>query len=271
MDDQTANRFLEATHWPRTAAAAALGMLALFLVVATIKEFKEMRYVGSGIDATNTITVSGEGEVFAVPDIATFSVTVLERANTVEPAQERASEKNNAIVAYLKEQGIAEKDIKTTDYNVYPRYEYGTASCREGYCPPGEQRLVGYEVSQTLTVKVRDTEKAGGLLSGVGSLGASSVSGLSFTVDDEDKLQNEARGLAIEDARTQAAELAKQLNVRLVRIVGFSENGYYPPMPYAARGAAMDMAVAQEAKLAPDLPVGENKIVSNVTVTYEVR
>jgi len=65
--------------------------------------------------------------------------------------------------------------------------------------------------------------------------------------------------------------LAKQLNVRLVRIVGFSENGYYPPMPYAARGAAMDMAVAQEAKLAPDLPVGENKIVSNVTVTYEVR
>jgi len=118
---------------------------------------------------------------------------------------------------------------------------------------------------------VRDTKKAGDLLSGVGGLGASSVSGLSFEIDDPDALEAEARGKAIEDARGKAAELAKQLNVSLVRVVGFSESGgEYPPIPYAYGRGAADM-VAFESKAAPAIPVGENKIVSNVSVTYEIR
>jgi uncharacterized protein len=273
MDERTADKFIEATHYPRMAAAGALGMLALFLVVLTISTLKEFRFIGSGVTATNTITVSGEGEVFAVPDMATFSVTIQEEAKEVKSAQDVATSKANDIIAYLKREGVEEKDIKTADYSVYPQYDYMQAEiCREGYCQPGRQVLRGYQVSQTLTIKVRDTEKAGGLLSGVGSLGASNVSGLSFTIDEEDELQADARQQAIDDARGKAEELADQLGVSLVRVVGFSENGYYPPMPYAARGAAFDMAVAQESKaIAPELPVGENKIVSNVSVTYEIR
>lgn len=272
MDEQTADKFIEATHWPRTMAATALGFLALFLLVLTVSALKEFRFIGSGVTATNTITVNGEGEAFAVPDMATFSVTIQEEAKEVRPAQETATKKSNAIIAYLKGEGIDEKDIKTADYSVYPQYDYTQAeSCREGYCPPGRQVLRGYQVSMTLTVKVRDTEKAGDLLSGVGGLGASSVSGLSFTIDDEDELQADARKEAIDDARGKAEELADQLGVKLVRVVGFSESGGgYPPMPYAY-GRGGDMAVMESKAMAPDLPVGENKIVSNVSVTYEIR
>ncbi len=274
MDERTADKIINATHWPRMAAAAALGFLALFLLVATLGALKGYKYIGSGVTATNTITVSGEGEVFAVPDTATFSVTVQEEAKEVKTAQETATKKNNAIVAYLKEQGIDEKDFQTTDYNVYPQYDYIQAACSGGYCPGGRQVLRGYQVSQTITVKVRDTQKAGDLLSGVGSLGASSVSGLSFTIDDQDALEAEARDKAIKQAEEKAEALAKSLGVRVIRVVGFSENGYQPYYAYG-RGAGMDTAVAQEAKLAvapsPDLPTGQNKILSNVSVTYEIR
>src|SRR3990167_7589733 len=184
MDEQTADKIINATHWPRMAAATALGVLAVFLFIAAIGELKGLRFIGSGVPATNTINVSGEGEVFAVPDTATFSVTVQETAKDVQTAQAAATKKNNDIIAYLKGVGIDEKDIQTTDYNIYPQYEYGTQICPMGsYCPPGKQTLTGYQVSQTLTIKVRDTKKAGDLLSGVGSRGATNVSGLSFTID----------------------------------------------------------------------------------------
>ncbi|OGG77840.1 hypothetical protein A3B35_02245 [Candidatus Kaiserbacteria bacterium RIFCSPLOWO2_01_FULL_54_24] len=275
MDETTANKIILATHWPRTMAATALGFLALFLLVLTLSTLKEYRFIGSGVTATNTITVSGEGEVFAVPDTATFSVTIQEEAKQVKDAQKVATEKSNDIIAYLKEQGIEEKDIKTADYSVYPQYDYMQAeTCRAGYCPPGRQVLRGFQVSQTLTVKVRDTEKAGDLLSGVGGLGASSVSGLSFELDTADQTakEAEARGKAIGDARTKAEALAGQLGVSLVRIVGFSENGNYPV--YYAKAEMSMMADGRGGGAlppSPQIPVGENKIVSNVSVTYEIR
>lgn len=265
---------IQSNYWFRVAGLAVLSLLAFYLLALVFSEFKSMRYIGSGVSASNTITVSGEGEVSAVPDMATFSVTIQERAKTVAAAQEVATEKSNDILAYLEGEGIDEKDIQTADYSVYPEYEYQTTEvCRDGYCGPGKQVLVGYQVSQTITVKVRDTEQAGDLLAGVGERGASQVSGLSFTIDDEEALQNAARDEAIADAKDKAQELARSLGVKVVRVVGFSENGSYPPTPYAygRGGTAMDMAVAQEAKAAPAIPAGENKIFSNVTITYEIR
>lgn len=252
---------------------AGIVILTVYVAILALSELKGLRYIGSGVSATNTITVSGEGEVSAVPDTANFSVTVQEQAKDVKTAQDAATKKSNDIVAYLKGAGIDEKDVQTSDYSIYPQYEYSNAVCSGGYCPPGKQTLVGYEVSQTLTVKVRDTSKAGDLLSGVGSRGASSVGGLSFELNKEDQADKEAeaRGKAIDDARTKAEALADQLGVSLVRIVGFSENGNYPiyyakaEMTMAAdgRGGAMPPS--------PEIPTGQNKITSNVTVTYEIR
>ena len=163
------------------------------------------------------------------------------------------------------------RSIKTTDYSINPQYDYVNGVCEPGgACRPGSQTLRGYQVTQTLEVKVRDTKKAGDLLSGVGSKGATQVSSLSFTTDDDDKLKADARAKAITDAKGKADELAKQLGVSLVRVVGFSEDGNYPV--YYAKTMAMDSAgMGSAPSPAPELPTGQNKITSNVSVTYEIR
>ncbi len=258
----------------RIAILATVVLLAVFLGVTVLKETMGLRYVGAGVMPANTITVSGEGEVFAVPDIAEFTFSVVSLKPTVAAAQEDATKKMNAVSAYLKEAGIAEKDIRTTGYNVYPQYDYETITCPVGtYCPGGKQVLRGYEVRQTTTVKVRDTAKAGDLLAGVGGKGATEVSSLTFTFDDVDAVQDEARDEAIADAKEKAEVLARQLGVKLIRVVSFNESSGGYPVPMYARDVAYGMGGAtNEVKaVAPDISTGENKVTSNVSVTYEIR
>src|SRR3989344_3434607 len=151
----------------RTALLGVLVVLGLYLAAQTIGEIWQFRYIGSGMPATNVISVTGEGEAVAVPDRAEFTFSVVEKKDSVRDAQSATAAKINAAIAYLKEAGVDEKDIKTVGYNVYPQYEWQAGACTSGgICPPGRQVLLGYEVRQTLTIKVRDTEKAGGLLSG---------------------------------------------------------------------------------------------------------
>ncbi len=273
MEEQSVREIIQATHWPRVMAATALGVLALFLLAATLSQLKSYSYIGSGVAASNTITVNGIADVFAVPDTTTFSVTVQEEQKDVKTAQDNATKKGNAIIAYLKTQGIDEKDIQTTDYSVSPQYDYLQGVCTtNSYCPPGKQTLRGFQVSQTLTVKVRDAKKAGDLLSGVGSLGASSVSGLNFTIDNQDALEAQARDKAIKKADAKAQALADSLGVKIVRVVGFSENGNSPVYyAKAEMSTAADGRGGGSASPAPSIPTGQNKITSNVSVTYEIR
>jgi len=251
------------------AVTIALAAITLLALVASLKTLREYQYVGAGLSATNTISISGEGEVFAVPDLATFTVSVQEEAKEAEDAQRVATQKTNDIIAALKRLGVEERDIKTTGYNLYPRYEWRETS--EGIVrSEGERVLVGFEVSQSLEVKVRNTDDAGMILAEAGKLGASNVSGLSFTIDDEDDLKRDAREQAIADAEEKAQALARDLGVDLVRIVGFSEGGlgYQPPIAYARmETVAMDSVGGA----VPELPLGENKITSQVTITYEIR
>lgn len=266
---------IKATHWPRIMAACALGMLALFLLVLTVSALKSYHYIGTGISPTNTIQVTGEGKVTAVPDTATFSVTVQNTAADVQTAQTKTTDQGNTIVDYLKSQGIDDTDIQTTDYEIQPQYSYSQAACPAGggvgvYCPPGKQTLTGYQVSETLTVKVEDTSKAGTLLSGVGSKGASQVSGLTFTVSNQDELMEQAQQKAITEAQGKADALAKSLGVHIVGVVGFSENngsqGIYP-MAFAASAGVADKAAAPS----PEIQTGQNTITDDVTVTYEIQ
>lgn len=276
MEERSVQDIIQATHWTRIMAATAFGMLALFLLVATVAQLRGLPYIGSGVAATNTISVSGEGDVYAIPDTAEFSFTVSATGKDVATAQTTASTNENAIVAYLKAQGVADTDVQTTDYEVNPQYQYQNTVCPEAsgtsavpvYCPPGNQVLTGYQVSETITVKVEDTTKAGTLLSGVGSKGATNVSGLSFIVSNQDALENQARGKAITAAQAKAQTLASQLGVSLVRVVGFSENANTPQPVYYAKAEGATMSAAAPA---PALPTGQNEITSDVTITYEVR
>lgn len=253
--------------WIKKMILIAVALLAVLLAVESLSRFMELRYIGAGLPATNTISVTGHGEKLAIPDIALFTASIVVVKPTLADAQAEATSKANAMTAYLKEQGVDEKDIQTSDYSVAPRYEWMTYNC-VGNCAPGKQVLVGYEVRQTTTIKVRDTEKAGTLLAGVGSKGATEVSGLTLTFDDPALPAEEARAKAIEDAKEKAEKLADELGVRLVRVVSFNESGNYPqPMLYGRGGVATMDAKAT----APEISVGQNKVQSDVTVTYEIR
>ncbi len=248
----------------------ALLVLAAFLFAQTVKTFAELPYVGAGIEPTNTISVSGEGEIFAVPDIAQFSFSVQEDGETPDEAQEKATKRVNTALAFVREQGIEDSDTKTSRFNLTPRYETVRRVCPPNEPCPTDRELIGFRVNQTIEVKVRDTTKAGEFVAGLAQVGVQNVSGPNFTIDDDEVLLAEARTLAIDDAKEKAKVLAEQLGVRLVRIAHFSEDRGYYPMPYGR--AQMDMAVGMgEAVAAPEMPVGENQIRSNVSITYEVR
>jgi len=245
-------------------------VLSVFVVVKTITELKTMSYVGKTTPMTNTISVSGKGEVVATPDIAIFSFGVIEESASVADAQKAATEKMNSILDYVKRSGVDDKDVKTTSYNIYPRYDY------VGYIPAAmrsgnKQILAAYVVSQNIEIKVRKLEDAGKLLSSIGEFGATNVSGLTFAQDNQDELVREARDKAIKDARTQAKALAKSLGVSLGDITSFYENQNYPGPIFYAKNAAMGMGGDGGIETSVSVPSGENKIISNVTITYEIK
>ncbi|MCB9810628.1 MAG: SIMPL domain-containing protein [Candidatus Nomurabacteria bacterium] len=249
-----------------------LGTVALVALVIALASYatytlKQSKYLYTG---PVTISVSGVGEVAAVPDLGWFNFSVTAKGDDAAAAQEASGSKINSIIAYLKDSGVEEKDIKTENYNLYQKYRYEAEVCPEGSLCPQKRVPDGYEVSQMITVKVRDIDTAGSLIAGVGDLGATNISGLQFKIDDTDNLKIEARAQAIADAKAKARVLANELGVRVVKMVGYYEDES-GPRPYYGIGGDMAIESAAKSFEAPELPTGENTISSRVTITYQVR
>lgn len=264
------NTFLEelaSNRAIRLAGVAVLALLALFLLVKTWDGA-----FGRDInDSYNTITVEGTGRAAMVPDTARITFTVMESAANVADAQEAATAKTDSALAALEGMDIEERDVKTLSYTVSPKYQY-QQPCYGMVCPPavGSPKIVGYDVMQTIEVKVRDTAKAGDVLASLGSLGVQNVSGPEFVVDDETAVTAEARAEAIDEAKAKAKELAKQLGVRLGKIATFTEGTPGNPFGYGKGGVMMDAAMAVP-QSAPTLPTGENETEVSVMITYEIK
>jgi len=243
--------------------SALIAIIGIFLIVLTIGKIVDIK---NKIQPTgNTITFSGTGEIFAKPDLVTTSFSVLTQAQTVAEALSGNTQKMNAVIDFMKSQGVAEKDLKTTNFNIFPRHEYQRAEPQIYPWPPGKSVLVGYEVDQSLEVKIRDLSKIGQILQGGADEGANQVGNLSFTIDKADELKSQARKQAIDQAKAKAKELTSQLGVRLGKITNFSESGGFPiifgiskALPEAAGGG-----VSQ-------IETGENKIEVTVSITYEI-
>src|SRR3989344_577160 len=236
-------------------------VLAVFLAVEILGALKNLHSIDA---AYNSVSVTGEGEAISVPDIASFSFTVSADAATPSDAQEQVTKQMDAALDGLKELGIEQKDIKTTDYTVWPKYTYESTICLPAYCPPSKQVPDGYTANHSVSVKVRKVKDAGRALALAGEKGATEISGISFTVDDPDKTLNEARAKAIADAKSKAKLLSKELGVRLVRVVSFYDNtGGGEPVAYYAEGMGVDMV--RSASVTPTIATGENKVVVNVT------
>lgn len=239
-------------------------LLSVFILLSIFK--------GDAGGNYDTITVEGQAEVFAVPDIAEVNFTVRSENIDLSIAQKKVEDVINPVVAVLGDLEIEEKDIKTTFYNVYPRYEYGRAICAQYRCDGGERALVGYEASQSVSVTVRDLDKVSLVLSSLGSSGVSNISGPNFRIENEDSLKDEAREEAIQKAKEKAKTLAKSLGVRIIGIESFNE-GYGGGIYYAKSEMAqvsMDLA-GSENSFIPTLPQGENKIQASVSITYRVK
>lgn len=250
---------------------AVLALLVVLSLFFAVKFLSELRSYGlRGASETSTITVSGHGEIMATPDIATVSFTISKDAKTVKEAQDSVAKIEKDALDFIFANGVAEKDVKTQDASFYPKYEYRKAMvCNEFGCNSNSV-IVGYTASETVTVKVRNTDNAAKIIEGLGSVGVTQLNGPSFEVDDADALKVQARKQAIEDARIKAESLAKDLGVKLVRISSFNESGNYYPM-YATKavdGAAPQMAMDERMA---SLPTGENTISSDVTISYEIR
>jgi uncharacterized protein len=263
MNESFAETFLKATKPMRLAAACALGVLALFLVAKTIDAFNQ---IGHTTPYMNSITVEGSGNAAAIPNIAQITFSVDESAVTVADAQAAATKKTNDALAAVKNLGIDDKDVKTVGYNVSPKYE--SAPCYSGYCPNSQPKITGYQVMQSVQVKVRDTAKAGDVLQALGTLEVQNISGPNFTVDEDEDMKSEARAEAIENAKSKAKALADKLGVHLGKVVSFYENqGGYPMYGY---GGDMMKAESAMAVPAPSLPTGEQETSVSVSITYEI-
>ncbi len=257
-------RFLDINRTSFMALFILLGLFLLAVTVSTVidvqNKIREGEYIGREI---GTITVSESGEVYAKPDLALINFSVITEAKTVAEAMADNTKKMNNVIASVKIQGIEDKDLKTISFNIYPRYEWYEKT--EAY-PQGKRVLVGYEVRQTLQVKIRDMEKIGKIIEEATDAGANQVGDLQLTIDKQDELKKQAREQAIEKAKAKAEELASQLGVDLVGITDFSE-GVSVPYYYDVMKEAVGMGGGG---VTPQIETGENKIEVRVSITYQI-
>lgn len=225
-------------------------------------------FLGASINEKNktsenqVITVSGTGEVYASPDVGLINVSVRTEGRDVATATNENTTKMNEVLSFIKGQNILEKDIKTTGFNINPIYAWEDKT--------GRRTLTGYEVTQTINVKIRDLTKVGAIISGATEKGANDVSSLSFIVDDDEKIKEEAKAIAIANAKEKAKNLEAVLGVKMVKIINFSESTYNSNTNYDYSYKALEMS-AGSAVAAPSIQTGQNKITSNVTITYVIK
>jgi hypothetical protein len=234
-----------------------IGIVA-FLGTIVANNLKGYQYIGKPTAERDTIAISGQGKVTGIPDIATISVGLQTEKPDVKSAQKENTDKMNRLIANLKNLGVESKDIQTSYYNIYPQYDWTN----------GRQILRGYQVSQGVSIKIRNLSKIGDILSAAGEGGANQVSGLSFNIDDPEALRQEARVKALENAKEKADALAKVAGVDLGKIVSFSE---YAETPYSAYKSYDLGGMGGGEAAAPTVESGSMDIIVNVTVSYEIK
>jgi uncharacterized protein YggE len=206
------------------------------------------------------IVVVGEGEATVKPDLALLSLAVMREAPSASDALTLDSKAMSDVIAALKASGIADRDLQTSGVQINPHYEYINQ-------PDGSQtaKLIGYQVTNTITVRLRDLSKTGEIIDKSVSLGVNQGGSITFTNDDPKATLTEARKKAIADAIDRAKTLTEAAGVKLGQVVEISDLSYaQPPLPITAK--AYDQAAA------PTTPVeaGENAYKVQVNVTFEL-
>ena len=205
------------------------------------------------------LSVSAHAEATRVPDVATVSAGVVTQAADANAAMRDNAARMDAVMKAIRAAGIAERDIQTSGINLNPQYRYIENQ------PPA---ITGYQASNTVSLKVRDIGKLGGVLDALVASGANQVNGPAFEVDKPEIAYDEARRAALAKAQARATMYADALGVRVRRIVSIDEGGGFQPpvpMPMMAMGRA-EKSVAYDTAVSP----GETTLGANLNVVFEL-
>ena len=238
--------------------SASIVFLSLFGLIALLIVFNPGFAAVGNDDPARTMTVSGNGSASGKPDIATINLGVLSEAKTASEALDENNQKMAKLLASLKQAGIEEKDIQTSQFNVSPRYSRYKNSLGHN-----ENRIDGYRVSNQVHVIVRELEGFGAILDTVIADGSNNMSGISFGFSNPEPLVDAARVDAIKDARRKAELYAQTAGVSLGKLLTFQEQYGSTPQPMHAR------MEADSFKSVP-IAVGESEITAGVTITWEL-
>lgn len=230
------------------AAVVMAGLLALACTETTT-------VLPSDRESSTGVSVSGTGSVFGEPDVAVLSLGVEAQADSVGEARAQAAESMDAMLSALRDGGVDDDDIQTSRFSVQPRYNFRD----------GQQELIGFFVENIVTVKIREIDDTGDLIDAAVDAGGdlARVNNLRFTIDDPAELQDEARRLAMEDAKSKAETLAEAAGVDLGAPRSISESG--GPRAITFEGAAF---AADEARASTPISVGELEVQISVQVVY---
>ena len=237
---------------------ARAAALALLFAASALTAAPALADDGDAQFRATTLNLTAQGEIHVAPDMATITLGVNEQAPSAQAAMAANATHMTAVTAALRRQGVADRDIQTSNLNLNPQYQYADGQ------PP---RLTGYQAVNEVSVTVRDLAKLGGVADAVVEAGANQVSGIAFGLSDPAAAEDQARRAAVKALAAKAALYAEATGYRVVRLVNLSEGGGYTPQPPRPL-AMMRMAAAAEAPT-PVEP-GEVQVRIEVTGMYEL-
>lgn len=235
----------------------------LFLIATTLgtvsicKGIQEIRVVGFADQSAPTITVSATGKSLVKPDIATTDMTVTKTASTATEAQNVASVAMKTVIDAVKALGVPEEDLTTSNFNTSEVFDYDVSPAV----------VTGYQSTQSLTVKIRNTDLISSVLDAGPKNGATQVSGIRYSVDDDTSTLDSARKDAIAKAEWQAVAIATSLHARIGRVVNYNESsgGNYPMYS----GMMVDSMKAI-GSVPPPVEIGQQTTEVTVSITYSL-
>lgn len=231
---------------------------------------------------TRNISISATGKAVAKPDVAIVSFSVVTEGKDTKTISDQNNEKVSKAITFLKGQGIDEKDIKTTEYNLSPVYSQQAISSVSSRTTGAEiaipvsapavfvPSIAKYSLTQTVQVKIRDFKKTSEIVDALTPMGINRINRISFSVDDPETYRAQARAEAIEKAKAKAQVMAQQLGISLGDLVNISEyadGGGVQPMVSDMSGYSMKAL----SSIAPTIEAGSQDITVNASLTYEIK
>lgn len=226
----------------------------IFVGIPALKNFSD------SLGPAKTITLSAEGKITVVPDVAIISFSVISEGDNPELLAKDSDQKMSSVIEFVKSKGIDSKDIKTTNYSLIPRYETDKKTRRTF--------ISGYSLTQTVRLKIRDLKKIAEIMGGLVPLGINQIEGPNFIIDNPEKFLREARADAFSKIEAKAKEISAETKVKLGQIVNIYEYlGGSSPIPYY-RSSESQLTGGALKTYFPTIEPGSEELKVQLNVTY---